>query len=181
MKAKVRIDLNVRVRGNGTFAGFEDLLEGSLGVGEEVIVVEDESGVSGPARVSEIDLNSQLIYLDVEWAELKRPSPSAPSQSTSRPWAASNGTAEPSPLFLSDLERNLGVRATGVYERLRTNPYTQLFRPQRLAVGPWARRPAQGSWVQLEGTCDRLPRAYSSQVEFAESEQSVIGDKVVAR
>ena len=69
-RTRVEIDLNVRVRGNDTFVGFEDV-SGPIAVGETVEVYESESGVSGEGRVTEIDSERQLIYLSVDWASLK--------------------------------------------------------------------------------------------------------------
>lgn len=67
---RVAIDLNVRTRGNGTFSGLEDVT-GPLAVGMSVQVYEPETGLSGPGRVTDIDLDRQLVYLAVDWAELQ--------------------------------------------------------------------------------------------------------------
>lgn len=72
MKTRIVIDPNVRVRKNQTFAGFEDVF-GIPVVGGLVEVVEVESGVTGPATVTEIDHDRNLVYLAVEWAALRRP------------------------------------------------------------------------------------------------------------
>ncbi|SDR76376.1 hypothetical protein SAMN04488570_0305 [Nocardioides scoriae] len=69
MTANVTIDLNVRVRGNQTFTGLEDV-QGPIYVGGTVRVIEPESGVAGYAVVTEIDTDSELVYLAVEWATL---------------------------------------------------------------------------------------------------------------
>jgi hypothetical protein len=66
---RIEIDLNVRVRGNGTYAGFEDVV-GPLAVGDEVEVYESESGLLGKGRVAEIDTVGELVYLSVDWATL---------------------------------------------------------------------------------------------------------------
>jgi len=67
---RVAIDLNVRVRGDQTYAGFEDV-EGDMPFqGARVEVYERESGVFGKAEVIEIDSDRQLIFLRVNWAAL---------------------------------------------------------------------------------------------------------------
>src|SRR5437773_1721960 len=65
----VQIDLNVRVRGNGTFAGLEDV-EGPLAVDDAVEVFEPESEVVARGTVTEIDAAKSLVYLSVDWATL---------------------------------------------------------------------------------------------------------------
>jgi hypothetical protein len=65
----IEIDLNVRVRGNETFARFEEA-EGDLAVGERVQVYESESGLVGEGRVTEIDPVAGLVYLSVDWPSL---------------------------------------------------------------------------------------------------------------
>jgi len=69
-RTRVEIDLNVRVRGNDTFVGFEDL-SGPVAVGEVVEVYESESGVAGEGRFTEIDGDRELVYLSVDWPSLK--------------------------------------------------------------------------------------------------------------
>lgn len=68
--ARVRIDPNVRVRGNGTYSGVEDVY-GVLVQGDEVVVFEPEANLVGKGRVSEIDLERQLVYLAVDWSSLQ--------------------------------------------------------------------------------------------------------------
>lgn len=68
-RTRVEIDLNVRVRGNDTFVGFEDV-HGPITVGEAVEVYESESGVSGEGKVTEIDGERELVYLSVDWSSL---------------------------------------------------------------------------------------------------------------
>lgn len=75
MTTRVAIDLNVRVRGNQTYAGFEDVT-GVVTPGGYVEVYEPETGVTGPAEVVEVDHEHQLVYLAVDWGKLrKRPPP----------------------------------------------------------------------------------------------------------
>ena len=70
MTARVAIDLNVRVRGNQTYAGFEDV-DGSLAPGDDVEVYEPETGLVGHGRVTDVDDTRQLVYLIVDWAGLR--------------------------------------------------------------------------------------------------------------
>jgi hypothetical protein len=79
---RIEIDLNVRARGNGTYAGFENV-SGPLMVGEEVEVYESESGLAGSGHVTEIDTERELVFLSVDWASLTdrqdpEPSPAGP-------------------------------------------------------------------------------------------------------
>ena len=85
-RTRVEIDLNVRVRGNDTFVGFDDL-SGPVSVGELVEVYESESGVSGEGRVTEIDGDRELVYLSVDWPSLKEESASSGGE----PWTVSTG------------------------------------------------------------------------------------------
>lgn len=66
----VEIDPNIRVRGNQTRVGLEDA-SGPLEVGMDVMVLESESGLSGPGRVLEIDTARGLVFLEVEWSALR--------------------------------------------------------------------------------------------------------------
>ncbi len=71
MRTRITIDPNIRVRGNGTFAGFEDV-QGVPVVGGEVEVWEPESRVVGSGRVTAIDHDRGLVYLAVEWSSLRQ-------------------------------------------------------------------------------------------------------------
>jgi hypothetical protein len=70
----IQIDLNVRVNGNQTYAGFENIIQGSLPspyLGYQfVTVTEIESGLTGPGIVTEMDYDKKIIYLDVDWKQL---------------------------------------------------------------------------------------------------------------
>lgn len=68
-KTRVAIDPNIRIRGNSTYAGFEDV-DGPIAVGEMVEVIESESGLVGQGKVTEIDGERKLVYLSVDWASL---------------------------------------------------------------------------------------------------------------
>lgn len=80
-RTRVEIDLNVRVRGNDTFVGFDDV-SGPVAVGESVEVYESESGVAGEGRVTEIDSERELVYLSVDWASLKAEDASSSEESS---------------------------------------------------------------------------------------------------
>ena len=75
----VDIDPNVRVRGNQTYAGFDDV-RGMMMVNEAVEVREREAGLVGVARIVDLDKEAELIYLEVDWKSL-RPSLGAPADS----------------------------------------------------------------------------------------------------
>jgi hypothetical protein len=68
-RTRVAIDPNVRVRGNGTYVGFEDV-SGPLVVGDQVEVYEVETSLTGLGRVTEIDSEKELVYLSVDWSSL---------------------------------------------------------------------------------------------------------------
>jgi hypothetical protein len=73
MTVEIVIDPNVRVEGQRTYAGFEDIIGGfiyDLRVGDQVTVMEEESDVVGAATIYEIDVDRQLVYLTVEWESL---------------------------------------------------------------------------------------------------------------
>lgn len=70
---RIAIDLNVRVRGNLTYSGFEDI-DGDLPLpGMDVEVYEPESGMVGVGRVADLDEEHRLVYLQVDWAGLRLP------------------------------------------------------------------------------------------------------------
>lgn len=69
---RVRIDPNVRVRGQLTYAGFEDVEGNTIpNVGESVLAVEPESGIAAPAIVTERVDEPKLLYLGVAWREFR--------------------------------------------------------------------------------------------------------------
>lgn len=70
MTAVVVIDPNVRLAGNRTYAGVEDVV-GDIAVGSEVVVSEPESGLRGSGRITDIDLRRRLVYLEVDWGSLR--------------------------------------------------------------------------------------------------------------
>lgn len=70
---RVRIDLNIRVRGNRTLADFDDV-EGDasdLHIGQAVTVYEPESGLRGEDSVVEVDQGKQVVILAVDWPSLR--------------------------------------------------------------------------------------------------------------
>jgi hypothetical protein len=69
-KPCVLIDLSTQVRSRMTYAGFEDYRgsRASLLTGTEVEAVEEETGVSYSAVISDTDFQRKLVYLDVDWA-----------------------------------------------------------------------------------------------------------------
>lgn len=67
---RIEIDPNIRVRGQYTLVGFEDVTHLHLQVGQSVEVFESESGLEGLAKVAQIDFEKELIYLDVDWANM---------------------------------------------------------------------------------------------------------------
>ncbi len=74
-RIRITIDPNVRVRGNGTYAGFEDVQGtlASLQVGDAVEVFEPENDLTGEGQVTKIDLARRLVYVSVEWSTLRPP------------------------------------------------------------------------------------------------------------
>lgn len=70
MKTRIRIDPNIRVRGNHTLAESQDV-EGPLVVGEAVEVYEPEADIVGTGRVVEIDDDRDLIVLAVDWPSMR--------------------------------------------------------------------------------------------------------------
>lgn len=70
VKTRIAIDPNIRVRGTGTYAGFEDA-DGPLAVGDVVEVFEPESDLVGKGSVTDVDAERELVYLSVEWASLR--------------------------------------------------------------------------------------------------------------
>jgi len=73
---QVEIDPNVRVGGNGTCAGFEDVHGGdpaTMKRWDRVRVFEPESGLEGPGRVERVDHARKLVFLQVDWLLLRLP------------------------------------------------------------------------------------------------------------
>ncbi len=68
---RIAIDVNVRVRGNLTYSGFEDIDGEPAVAGASVEVYEPESGLAGTGRVVELDVERELVYLEVDWASLR--------------------------------------------------------------------------------------------------------------
>ena len=68
---EILIDPNVRVAGNETFSGFEDVIGELPTVGTRVQVREPESNIVGDGVVTRVDDGDRLIYLAVEWSSLR--------------------------------------------------------------------------------------------------------------
>ena len=71
---RVEIDPNVRLSGEFTYSGFEDVT-GPLVVGHRVEVFVSESGVAGRGRIVAVDGAKRLVYLIVDWPSLVRQEP----------------------------------------------------------------------------------------------------------
>lgn len=69
IRTTAEIDLNVRVRGNQTFTGFEDIA-GPVAMFLPVEVIEPESGLRGVGIISDIDQVRRLVYISVDWRTL---------------------------------------------------------------------------------------------------------------
>lgn len=80
MTVRIAIDPNVRVRGNKTYAGYEDVqaagqltrtrtsrAEAPVSVGQRVLAWESEDDIVTDAVVVDVDDEKQVIYLAVEW------------------------------------------------------------------------------------------------------------------
>lgn len=67
---RIEIDLNVRVRGNLTYSGYEHA-DGPLSEGEPVTVYEPDSGLAGSGCIVELDDDSRIVYIAVDWTSLQ--------------------------------------------------------------------------------------------------------------
>jgi hypothetical protein len=68
--SRVEIDPNVRVRGNQTFSGLDNVY-GPIAVGQAVQVFESEADIVGDGWVTDIDTKKNLVYLRVMWSSLR--------------------------------------------------------------------------------------------------------------
>lgn len=75
MTVRVAIDLNVRVNGGQTCAGFEDVDPPGcvLFPGQKVTVFERETGIEAPATVVSLAYATALVYLGVCWDGFREP------------------------------------------------------------------------------------------------------------
>lgn len=82
MTVRIAIDLNVRIRGNQTYAGFEDvripgasaddpLETGDIKPGTPVLAFEEETGIIADAVVAAVDEEARLVYLEVDWGSFR--------------------------------------------------------------------------------------------------------------
>lgn len=69
-RTRVEIDPNVRVRGNQTFSGLEDV-DGPVAVGDTVTVYEPEADLEGRGEITDIDYDKQLVWIRVVWSSLQ--------------------------------------------------------------------------------------------------------------
>ncbi len=70
METEIMIDPNVRVAGNETFSGFEDVRGPMPAVGQNVVVREPEGDLIGAGVVTRLDDTARLIYIAVDWPSL---------------------------------------------------------------------------------------------------------------
>lgn len=68
--ARAEIDLNIRMRGGGTYVGFEDLSR-PVKLGEQVVVFESGTELAGDGYVKRIDPIKKIVVLAVDWKSLK--------------------------------------------------------------------------------------------------------------
>lgn len=69
-KIRVRIDPKVRIHGQLTFAGFDDVDGNKVPkVGESVIAFHEPTGAEAAAVVTDRLEDAQLLYLGVAWRE----------------------------------------------------------------------------------------------------------------
>jgi hypothetical protein len=67
---EIMIDPNVRVAGDLTFSGFEDVLGPMPTEGKTVLVREPEANLVAAGVVKRVDNADSLIYIAVEWDKL---------------------------------------------------------------------------------------------------------------
>lgn len=72
---KIAFDPNVRVEGNQTYVGFEDVQgdPSHLSIGQKITVFESESKAETSGIITQIDSENRLIYLWVDWKNLYVP------------------------------------------------------------------------------------------------------------
>jgi hypothetical protein len=67
---RIAIDLNVRVRGNQTYSALHDA-DGPVAVGDKVLAVEPETGVTAGAVVTAVSEEFGFVYLAVDWSSFR--------------------------------------------------------------------------------------------------------------
>ncbi len=72
MTTRVLIDRNTQVRGDQAYVGSGDF-DGVPVPGAPVEIVERETGLTGPAQVTEVDQEHQLVRLTVDWSQVCGP------------------------------------------------------------------------------------------------------------
>src|SRR5674476_562173 len=122
MTTEIRIDPNVRVEGNMTYAGYEDLLNVTEPpkVGEVVLVRETESDIVGWATVARVDPLTKLIYLSLDWAALRletlSPLVLTENFDNAAQYFATWTVAQPAELFRTNLSSSVAVAAQQLLE-----------------------------------------------------------------
>lgn len=82
MTVRMAIDLNVRVRGDQTYSGFEDVrIPGAsaddpvdlagIRPGTAVLAFEPGTGIVADATVTAVDEEARLVYLAVDWGSFR--------------------------------------------------------------------------------------------------------------
>lgn len=69
---KILIDPNARLEGGVTFSGFEDIVEGDPGELSVGLIVEAyvwETSLHWQAKVTQIDVLNELVYLLIDWSD----------------------------------------------------------------------------------------------------------------
>lgn len=74
MTTRVLIDRNTQVRGDQAYVGSGDF-GGAPVPGAPVEIFERETGLTGPALVTEVDQEHQLVRLTVDWSQAYGPVP----------------------------------------------------------------------------------------------------------
>lgn len=82
------IDPNVRVAGNETFSGFEDVRGPMPTEGQHVVVREPEGDLIGAGVVTRLDQAARLIYIAVDWPSIVPSVPPTPDELLPHPGAS---------------------------------------------------------------------------------------------
>jgi hypothetical protein len=139
MRSMIEIDPNVRVRGNATYAGLEDVI-GPVEVGREVTVRESEAGVLGTGRVTQIDTERELVYLSVEWSNLHVATQAELDKAAAdAEWLAAKAVVFPyadRPGLSILIWSGVSAIVTGWNQSLTLNATQPFQGPRQLGVGP---------------------------------------------
>jgi hypothetical protein len=88
VETEIMIDPNVRVAGNETFSGFEDVRGPMPVAGQHVVVREPEGDLIGAGVVTRLDQAARLIYIAVNWPSLVPDVAPTPDQLLPHPGAS---------------------------------------------------------------------------------------------